>query len=268
MKKNAKKVDDTAAKVAAKVTEPANVASVQVEPAAKLETATTFVPSEFETIVADSAKEISDLHKGVTYLSKHGHYLTIVDVWGAANGLAHGHYHVTIDGNEIPATNPKAVFNGCVTFWSPELKKYLAGETTELKQQSVKYANATTGGRSLYDLSSVLPSNYIERGEKSYTAAIEKVASALKAVETLNKAVSIPFAADLAGFATKLADHKQTYLAGLAKLAKRNETEKAAKVAEKVATAVSELSIDAQLAALQAQIAKLQAAQSAATATA
>lgn len=221
-----------------------------------------YKPDHFVKINESDWHNVTNLQIGETYLRRDGsHFVTIVEVFNATSGLAHGHYHVLIDGEELEATNPRAIYNGVVTVWSPALKQYLTCETEELKQQSVKYKDpnsSTGGGRSLFDLSKVMPANYLERGQKALDNATAKVTAAIAAVKVLTTAVPGSFdIADLETLQTALTD-SDNYLQQLADVAANNEREKAAKVAAKVATAVSELSIEAQIAALQAQLAKLQ----------
>lgn len=221
-----------------------------------------FTQDHFVKINESSYKNVGALNVGETYLRRDGsHYVTIVEVFNGTSGLAHGHFHVLVDGNELEPTNPRAIYNGVVTVWSPAIKQYLTCETEELKQQAVKYKDPNTstgGGRSLFDLSKVMPANYMERGQKALDNATAKVNAAIAAIKVLTAAV--PGSFDLSGLEavqTSLAN-SDNYLSQLAELAKKNESEKAAKVAAKVATAVSELSVEAQIAALQAQLAKLQ----------
>lgn len=267
----------------AKVEAPEKVAQVQPTPveaqsattetttetaaAAATESGEKFTPAEFETIETTDPKEVGNLQVGQTYFSVSGHFVTIDHVFNGADGLAHGHYCLRVDGVEPAVMNEKAVFNGHVTFWSPEIKRFLCGLTSEMKQQAVKFATATTGARSLFDLTKVLPSNYMDRGEKSFNNAAEKISAAITAVDTLAKVCPIPGMDTLTTFAATFADFKTTFFAELKALAQNNEADKAAAVAKKIATATSDLSIDAQLQALQAQIAALQA-QKQATATA
>lgn len=221
-----------------------------------------YVPDHFVKINESSYKNVGALNVGETYLRRDGsHFVTIVEIFNGTCGLAHGHYHVLVDGCELEATNERALYNGVVTVWSPAIKQYLTCEAEELKQQAVKYKDpnsSTGGGRSLFDLSKVMPANYQERGQKALDNATAKVTTAIAAVKVLTAAV--PGSFDFAGLEalqTALAD-SDNYLQQLADVAANNEREKAAKVAAKVATAVSELSIEAQIAALQAQLAKLQ----------
>lgn len=221
-----------------------------------------FTPDHFVKINESSYKNVGALNVGETYLRRDGsHYVTIVEVFNGTCGLAHGHYHVLVDGNELEATNERSVYNGVVTVWSPAIKQYLTCEAEELKQQAVKYADPnkqTGGGRSMFDLSKVMPANYQERGQKALDNATAKVTAAIAAVKVLTDAVPGSFdVAALETLQTALTD-SDNYLSQLGELARKNESEKAAKVAAKVATAVSELSIEAQIAALQAQLAKLQ----------
>ena len=221
-----------------------------------------FTPDQFVKINEADWHNVKDLQIGETYMRRDGsHYVTIVEVFNGTSGLAHGHFHVLVDGNELEATNTRAIYNGVVTVWSPAIKQYLTCETEELKQQAVKFKDPNTstgGGRSLFDLSKVMPANYIERGQKALDNATAKVNAAIAAVKVLTAAVPDSF--DLSGLEalqTALAN-SDNYLSQLGELARKNESEKAAKVAAKVATAVSELSVEAQIAALQAQLAKLQ----------
>lgn len=261
MSKKTKNVANASQVEASTSVQSANV-TAQVNNDAITASCSEFTPDHFVKINETDWHNVKDLQIGETYMRRDGsHYVTIVEVFNGTCGLAHGHYHVLIDGNEIEATNERAIYNGVVTVWSPAIKQYLTCEAEELKQQSVKYKdpNASTGGgRSLFDLSKVMPANYLERGQKALDNATAKVNAAIAAIKVLTAAV--PGSFDVTGLETlqtALAD-SDNYLSQLAELARKNESEKAAKVAAKVATAVSELSIEAQIAALQAQLAKLQ----------
>lgn len=261
MSKKTKNVERAAQIAAATSVQSANV-TAQVNNDAVTASCSEFTPDHFVKINESSYKNVGALNVGETYLRRDGsHFVTIVEVFNGTCGLAHGHYHVLVDGCELEPTNERSIYNGVVTVWSPAIKQYLTCEAEELKQQAIKFKdpNASTGGgRSLFDLSKVMPANYQERGQKALDNATAKVNAAIAAVKVLTAAV--PGSFDFAGLEalqTALAD-SDNYLQQLADVAANNEREKAAKVAAKVATAVSELSIEAQIAALQAQLAKLQ----------
>ena len=265
MAKNSKPAASAAAaasKVEAASTVPTMAQPTETADAAVSASCCDYAPDHFVKINESDWHNVAALQIGETYLRRDGsHYVTIVEVFNGTCGLAHGHYHVLVDGCELEPTNERAVYNGVVTIWSPALKQYLTCEASELKQQAVKYKDPNTstgGGRSLFDLSKVMPGNYLERGQKALDNATAKVSTAIAAVKVLTAAVPGSFElAVLEALQTALAD-SDNYLQQLAKVAENNEREKAAKVAAKVATAVSELSIEAQIAALQAQLAKLQ----------
>lgn len=191
-----------------------------------------FTPDHFVKINEADWHNVKDLQIGETYMRRDGsHYVTIVEVFNGTSGLAHGHYHVLIDGNEIEATNERAVYNGVVTIWSPALKQYLTCEASELKQQSVKYKDPNTstgGGRSLYDLKNVVTSNYRERGEKSLDNAAKCVAAAIKAVKVLTDAVDTQlFGVDaLECLKIALTDNREVYLGMLSDVAAANDQRK------------------------------------------
>ena len=206
-----------------------------------------------ETITTTDWEKIGDIKTQTAYITANGlHVVEVMKSYNGADGLAHSHFVVAVDGVEFSTDNENAKFNGQTTVWSPALKHFLASDCDTIKVQAVRYKTTTESGRSLYDLTKVLPSNYEERAIKALeacSAAIEKANKQLAILNGIapNEIQKLTFA----DFTPETAETTKTVVLEWARqTAQANETKVATRESKAITQKVANLSEDAKKAML------------------
>ena len=208
---------------------------------------------DVETITTTDWEKIGDIKTQTAYITANGlHIVEVIKSYNGADGLAHSHFVVAVDGIEFSTDNENAKYDGHTTVWSPALKHYLASDCDTIKVQAVRYKTTSESGRSLYDLTKVLPSNFEERAAKAFeacTAAIEKAQKQLSILNGIapDKIQKLTFA-DFAPEAIEAT--KPVVLEWARQTAQANETKVATRESKAITQKVANLSDDAKKAML------------------